>query len=349
VTVQTWALWLTEVERRLMPHLPRSAARRRVWSSLRGLWSPVERKNGGQIAAAVGEATPYGLQHVLGRARWDAEEVRKALHTSVVESMGDPHAGLVLEETGFLKKGPRSAGVARQESGTAGRVAHCPIGGFLTHASAQGHAVLDRALSRPQAWTNDEARCLRAGMPPERTCATKPQRAKQMLARAFDAAVPAAWVAGDRVDGDHRPLREWWEERPQASVLTVSGKEDVGRAGRQWQVTTLLAMVEEEDWCRLRAGDGTQGPRWSAGRWLPMAAPCQPHGRRWLWVRRSLSAPPARTAYIVYAPETTALTTAVQVGGRRWTIEPGFEEAKGEVGLDQYAVRSWTGWYRHIT
>jgi len=186
-------------------------------------------------------------------------------------------------------------------------------------------------------------------MPPERTCATKPQRAKQMLARAFDAAVPAAWVAGDRVDGDHRPLREWWEERPQASVLTVSGKEDVGRAGRQWQVTTLLAMVEEEDWCRLRAGDGTKGPRWYDWRWLPLAAPCQPHWRRWLLVRRSLSDPTARTAYIVYAPETTALTTAVQVVGRRWTIEQCFEEAKGEVGLDQYEVRSWTGWYRHIT
>ena len=108
-------------------------------------------------------------------------------------------------------------------------------------------------------------------------------------------------------------------------------------------------MLEEEDWCRLRAGDGTKGPRWYDWRWLPLAAPCQPHWRRWLLVRRSLSDPTARTAYIVYAPETTALATAVQVVGRRWTIEQCFEEAKGEVGLDQYEVRSWTGWYRHIT
>ena len=349
VTVQTWALWLTEVERRIMPHFPRSDARRRVWAYLRGLLSPVERKNGWQIAEAVGEATPYGIQHVLGRARWDAEEVRKALHTSVVESMGDPHAVLVIDETGFLKKGQRSAGVARQYSGTAGRVENCQIGTFLTYASAQGHALLDRELYLPQTWTNDEARCIRAGIPPERTFATKPQLAKQMLARAFDAAVPAAWVAGDSVYGDHRPLREWLEERPQAYVLTVSGKEYVWRAGRQWQVKTLLAMLEEEDWCRLRAGDGTKGPRWYDWRWLPLAAPCQPHWRRWLLVRRSLSDPTARTAYIVYAPETTALTTAVQVVGRRWTIEQCFEDAKGEVGLDQYEVRSWTGWYRHIT
>jgi SRSO17 transposase len=114
VTVQPWALWLTEVERRIMLPFARSDARRRVWAYLRGLLSPVERKNGWQIAAVVGEATPYGIQHVLGRAQWDAEEVRKAFHTYVVESLGDPHAVLVIDETGFLKKGRHSADVARQ-------------------------------------------------------------------------------------------------------------------------------------------------------------------------------------------------------------------------------------------
>ena len=113
-TVQTWALWLTEVERRIMPHFPRREARRRVWAYLRGLLSPVERTNGWQIAEGVGDATPYGLQHVLGRAQWDAEEVRKDLRASVVEHLGDPQAVLVMEETGFLKKGQHAAGVARQ-------------------------------------------------------------------------------------------------------------------------------------------------------------------------------------------------------------------------------------------
>jgi SRSO17 transposase len=262
VTVQTWALWLTEVERRIMPHFPRSDARRRVWAYLRGLLSPVERKNGWQIAEVVGDATPYGIQHVLGRAQWDAEEVRKALRTYVVESLGDPHAVLVIDETGFLKKGQHSAGVARQYSGTAGRVENCQIGVFVTYASAQGHVLLDRELYLPQAWTNDTERCARAGISPERTFATKPQLARQMLERAFDARVPATWVAGDSVYGDHRPLRDWLEARAHAYVLAVSGKEYVWRAGRQWQVKTLLAMLEEEDWCRLRAGDGTKGPRW---------------------------------------------------------------------------------------
>jgi SRSO17 transposase len=228
-------------------------------------------------------------------------------------------------------------------------VEHCQIGVFLTYASSQGHVLLDRELYLPQAWTDDVGRCERAGIPPERPFATKPQLARQMRERALDAAVPAAWVAGDSVYGDNRALREWLEERAQAYVLTVSGKEYVWRAGRQWQVKTLLAMLEEEDWCRLKAGDGTKGPRWYDWRWLPLAAPLQPHWCRWLLVRRSLSDPTERTAYVVYAPQTTTLTTAVQVVGRRWTIEQCFEEAKGEVGLDQYEVRHWTGWYRHIT
>jgi SRSO17 transposase len=349
VTVQTWALWLTEVERRILPHFPRSDARRRVWAYLRGLLSPVERKNGWQIAEVVGETTPYGIQHVLGRARWDAEEVRKALHTYVIESLGDPHAVLVIDETGFLKKGRHAAGVARQYSGTAGRVENCQIGVFLTYASAQGHALLDRELYLPQAWTHDEARCPQAGIPAERTFATKPQLARQMLERAFDAGVPATWVAGDSVYGDNRALRAWLEARAQAYVLTVSGKEYVWRASRQWQVKTLLAMLAEEDWCRLKAGDGTKGPHWYDWRWLPLAAPDQAHWCRWLLVRRSLSDPTERTAYAIYAPETTALATVVAVVGCRWTIEQCFEEAKGDVGLDQYEVRSWTGWYRHIT
>ena len=226
---------------------------------------------------------------------------------------------------------------------------HGPIGVFVTYARSQGHVLLDRELSLPQAWTDDVGRCARADIPPERSLATKPQLARQRLERAFDAAVPAAWVAGESVYGENRQLREWLEERTQAYVLTVSGKEYVWRAGRQWPVKTLLAMLEEEDWGRLQAGDGTTGPRWYDWRWLPWAAPLQPHWRRWLLVRRSLSAPTERTAYVVWAPETTTLTTVVQVVGRRWTIERCFEEAKGEVGLDQYAVRHWTGWYRHRT
>jgi SRSO17 transposase len=348
-TVRTWTLWQTEVERRMGAQFARREIRWRAWAYIRGLLSPVERKNGWQIAEVNGETTPYGVQHLLGRAIWDADALRDDMRPYVVEHLGAPEAVLVVDETGFLKKGQQSAGVARQYSGTAGRVENCQIGVFLTYASPQGHVLLDRELYVPQAWTHDQERCARAGIPEERTFATKPQLARQMLERAFDTGVPAAWVTGDSVYGDNRSLRLWLEEDHHAHVLAVSGKEYVWRAGRQQQVKTILAALGAEGWCRLSAGDGAKGPRWYDWCWLPLAAPRQPAWHRWLLVRRSVSAPTELTAYVVFAPEATPLAAVVQVVGSRWTVERCFEEAKGEVGLDQYEVRSWTGWYRHIT
>ncbi len=347
--VRTWTLWRTEVERRIGAQFARREVRWRAWAYIRGLLSPVERKNGWQVAEVNGETTPYGVQHLLGRAIWDADALRDDLRPYVVEHLGAPQAVLVVDETGFLKKGQHSAGVARQYSGTAGRVENCQIGVFVTYASAQGHVVLDRELYLPKEWTNDTARCEGAGIPAERLFATKPQLAQQMLKRAFDAGVPAAWVAGDSVYGDNRALRMWLEEHHHAHVLAVSGKEYVWHASRQHQVKSLVATLGAEGWSRLSAGDGTKGPRWYDWRWLPLATPPQPHWRRWLLVRRSLHDPTELTTYVVFAPQTTVLETVVQVAGRRWTVERCFEEAKGEVGLDQYEVRNWTGWYRHIT
>ena len=174
-TVRTWALWQTEVERRIGAQFTRREVRWRAWASIRGLLSPVERKNGWQLAEVNGETTPYGVQHVLGRAMWDADALRDDVRPYVVEHLGAPEAVLVVDETGCLKKGQHSAGVARQYSGTAGRVEHCHIGVFLTYASPRGHVLLDRELSVPKEWTSDEARCAGAGIPAERTFATKPQ------------------------------------------------------------------------------------------------------------------------------------------------------------------------------
>ena len=348
-TVRAWTLWLTEVARWLLPHFARREAQHRAWASIRGLLSPAERKNGWQLAEVNGDPTPYGVQHLLGRARWDADAVRDDLRAYLVKSMGDPHAVLVLDETGFLKKGQQSVGVARQYSGTTGRVENCQIGVFLAYASVHGHALLDRALYLPQVWTEDRARCAHAGVPAEQRFATKPHLARHMLQRAFEAGVPATWVTGDSVYGDDRRLRVWLEEQDHAYVLAVSGKEYVWRAGRQHQVKSVLAALGTEGWERLSAGDGTKGPRWYDWCWLPLAAPWQSDWGRWLLVRRSLSDPAALTAYVVFAPRATTLATVVQVAGSRWTMERSFEEAKGDVGLDHYEVRSWTGWYRHIT
>jgi SRSO17 transposase len=347
--VREWILALTEVERQIGPRFARWDARRRAGAYLRGLLSPVERKNGWQVAEVNGDATPYGVQHLLGRAKWDADAVRDDLCCYVMEHLGAPQGVMVIDETGFLKKGRHSAGVARQYSGTAGRIENCQIGVFLAYASARGHALLDRALYLPKEWTTDRTRCARAGIPAEQPFATKPALARGMLEQAFKAGVPATWVTGDSVYGDDRRLRMWLEEHDQAYVLAVSGKEYVWLGWQQRQVKTVLAALPADGWTRLSAGAGMKGPRWYDWYWLPLAAPLLPPWRRWLLVRRSVSDPTDLTAFVVFAPQGTTPAEAVQVAGTRWTVESSFEAAKGEVGLAHYEVRSWTGWYRHIT
>jgi SRSO17 transposase len=349
LVVQGGLDYLTDIERRLAPYFERAEPRQRVLAYLRGLLSPAERKNSWQLAEVSGDPTPYAFQHLLRRALWDPEAVRDELRRYVLQHLGDAEAVLVLDETGFLKKGRHSAGVARQYSGTAGKVDNGQIGVFLGYASVLGHVLLDRELYLPQEWTDNPERCRQAGIPAARRFATKPQLAQQMLARAFTAGVPATWVTGDRVYGNDRRLRLWLEAQPRAYVLAVSGQEYVWLGWRQRQVNTLLAALPEEGWTRLSAGDGAKGPRWSDWHWLPLAEPLEPDWRRWLLVRRSVSDPADLTAYVVFAPQRTTLEEVVRVAGTRWTIESGFEAAKGEVGLDHYEVRSWTGWYRHIT
>lgn len=347
--VQGGLAYLTDIERRLAPYFGRAEPRQRAMAYLRGLLSPAERKNSWQVAEVIGDATPYGLQHLLRRALWEPDAVRNELRAYVTEHLGAVNAVLVIDETGFLKKGRHSAGVARQYSGTAGRIENCQIGVFVAYASPHGQVLLDRELYLPKAWTDDPARCRQVGIPEDRRFATKPQLAQQMLARAFAAGVPATWVTGDSVYGDDRRLRVWLESCPRAYVLAVSGQEYVWLDWHQRQVKTILATLPDEGWTRLSAGDGAKGPRWYAWRWLPLAEPLEPGWRRWLLVRRRLGDPSELTAYVVFAPPDTPLEEVVRVAGTRWTIESCFEAAKSEVGLDQYEVRSWTGWYRHMT
>jgi SRSO17 transposase len=348
-TVWAWSSAFTEVERRLGPHFARAEARQQAMAYLRGLLSSVERKNSWQLAEVVGAANPYGFQHLLGRADWDADAVRDDLRTYVADYFGHADAVVVIDETGFLKKGRMSAGVARQYSGTAGRIENVQIGVFLTYASPHGHTLLDRELYLPKEWTEDRARCAQAGIPTTRAFHTKPALAKQMLERVFAAQVPVRWVTGDSIYGDDRRLRIWLEDHDQAYVLAVSGKDYVWIGWRQYQVKTLLAKLPEEGWERLSAGAGAKGLREYDWLRLPIGSGLQEAGRRWLLVRRTRTEEQELTAYVVFAPLETALETMVQVAGMRWTVESDFEITKSEVGLDHYEVRSWVGWYRHIT
>jgi SRSO17 transposase len=222
--------YMADVARRLAPYFARSQSRHRAQAYLQGLLSVAERQHSWQVAEVCGASTPYGFQYVLSRADWDANAVRDALRRYVMQHLGDPNGVLVLDETGFLKKGEHSAGVARQDRGTAGTVENCQIGVFLSSASPLGHALLDRELYLPKAWTNDGARCRLAGIPADRPFATTPQRAQQMLHRAFTAGVPATWVTGDSIYGADRRLRLGLEARPQAYVLARDGQ-DIGLVG----------------------------------------------------------------------------------------------------------------------
>jgi SRSO17 transposase len=309
--------YMADVARRLAPYFARSQSRHRAQAYVQGLLSEAERKNSWQVAEVCGESTPYGFQYLLSRADWDANAVRDELHIYVIQHLGDPNGVLVLDETGFLKKGEHSAGVARQYSGTAGKVENCQIGVLLSYASPLGHALRGRELSLPKEWTDDGARCRQAGIPADRPFATKPQLAQQMLNRAFTAGVPAKWITGDSIYGTDRRLRLRLEAQPQADVLAVSGQEYVWLEGRQRQVKTILAALPEEGWGRLSAGDGAKGPRWYDWRWLPLAAPLAPGWRRWLLVRRSLSTPTELTADVVFAPHATPLQEVVRVAGSR--------------------------------
>jgi SRSO17 transposase len=347
--VQEGAAYLTDIERRLAPYFERAEPRQRAMAYLRGLLSPAERKNSWQLAEVSGDATPYGFQHLLRRALWDPEAVRDELRAYVVQYLGDPHAVLVLEETDFLKKGQHSAGVARQYSTRAGRNENCQIGVFLGYASRLGHALLDRELYLPKAWTDDSARRRQAGIPADRRFATKPQLAQQMLQRTLAAGVPASWVTNDSVYGDDWRLRAWLEAQSLAYVLAISATAYVRLGGQPRQVSTLVTDLPEEGWSRLRAGDEAKVSRWDDWRWIPLADPRDPPWRRWLLVRRRGSDSQEVVTYVVFAPYETPLEEVVQVAGNRWTIEGSVEAAKREVGLDDYEVRSWTGWYRHIT
>ncbi len=346
--IQGWGMTLAEVEQRLAPYFARAEARQQAIAYLHGLLSPIERKNSWQLAESVGQTTPYGFQHLLGRADWDAEAVRDKLQQYVVEHLGDPEAIVVLDETGFLKKGRMSAGVARQYSGTAGRIENVQVGVFASYVTRDGHTLIDRELYLPKAWTDDRELCQRAGIPEKRAFHTKPALARQMLARLLAAQVPFRWVTADSIYGDDRRLRLWLEEREQAYVLAVSGKDYVWIGWRQHQVKTLLAHVPSAGWERRSAGAGAKGPRDYDWLRLPIGSALQEADRRWLLVRRSVSDPTELTAYVAFAPGGTSLEELIHVAGSRWAIESDFETAKGEVGLDHYEVRSWTGWYRHI-
>ncbi|MDQ5854481.1 MAG: IS701 family transposase [Chloroflexota bacterium] len=352
--IRGWAVGLSALHQRIAKHFVRAEPRQQAYDYVRALLSPLERKNGWQIAEHVGAATPDGVQRLLASAHWDADHVRDDLRAYVVEHLGHPDAVLVIDETGFLKKGTKSVGVKRQYCGTAGKRENCQVGVFLAYASPTGRPFLDRELYLPEEWATDAERRKEAGVPEAVTFATKPDIARQMLKRAVDAQVPAGWVTGDSVYGSASQLRRDLTVRRVPYVLGVTSQHGVlvwhNAVPYPIQVGELVATVGPEVWQRLSAGDGAKGPRvydWAWG--VIRESAVQEGWMEWWLARRSLSDPTELAYYLVCAPAETTLQQLVAVAGTRWAVEERLETAKGEVGLDQYEVRKWTGWYRHVT
>jgi SRSO17 transposase len=348
--IERWSAYLKELHARIAHRFRRPEVRQRAYRYLAGLLGEVRRKNSWQMAEAIGEARPRGVQHLLNDAHWDADAVRDDLREYVVEHLGDGQSGvLIVDETGFLKKGEKSVGVARQYTGTAGKRENCQVGVFLCYASKEGAAFIDRALYLPREWTEDSARRQEAGVPEGVRFATKGELAKEMLRGAFEAGVPAHWVVADTVYGTARGLRGWLEERGRWYVLAVPATQGVYHEGSQRQARTVAKGLAQEAWFRASAGKGSKGERLYDWACVPLPDPDEAKMGRWLLLRRNIDDPSEYAYYLAYGPKETSADELTRIVGRRWSVEDGFEAAKGEVGLDEYEVRKWEGWHRHIT
>lgn len=302
-----------------------------------GLLSDLPRKNCWTIAEHAGGATPDGLQHLLGRAKWDADQVRDDLREFVLEHLADDQAVLVIDEAGDLKKGTR----------TVGRIENAQVAVYLTYTSRRGHAGIHRALYLPASWTRDADRRERAAVPDTVAFATKPQLAQRMIERALDTATPAAWAAGDEVYGDNPKLRTVLEARGLGYVLAVSCTHRVPTPAGPQRADHLAKRIPRRAWQKLSAGRGAKGHRWYD--WALVAITTDDlTGHRHLMIRRNRST--GELAYYhCYSPRPVPLSTLVKVAGSRWTVEETFQSSKGLTGLDEHQVRGWDSWHRWVT
>jgi SRSO17 transposase len=351
--VQDWAASLEEVHARIAGAFARAEPRARVLAYLRGLLGQLERKNGWTLAEAAGEVSPDGMQRLLRTADWDADAVRDELRSYVVERLG-PGGVLIVDETGFIKKGTRSAGVGRQYTGTTGKIDNCQIGVFLGYATPAGRALIDRELYLPKSWTDDRERARAAGIGDDVGFATKPEQARRMLQRALDAGVPAGWLTADEIYGQDKRLRVWCEQHGLPYVLATRSNDTVATADwRQRRVRALIGELPEAAWARRPAGAGAHGLRLYDWARVELLAGFDPGGARWVLARRSIPQTPEETPelafYVSAGPAGTTLEQLIAVAGGRWRIEECFQAAKNEAGLASYQVRDYTAWYRHIT
>jgi SRSO17 transposase len=362
--ISAWHEHLRELHARLRPHFARPEVHQHALRSLQAILSDIPRKNGWQIAEQARQARPYGIQRLLSRAVWDQDAVRDELRALLAQMLlpspsqqqqedEAPFPVLVLDESGFPKRGRHSAGVGPQYCGRTGRVENCQVGVFLSYVTALGHALIDRELYLPEDWCADPARRQAAHIPETVTFRTKPELGQQMIQRARAVGLPIRWVVADTVYGHSPDLRTFLEEQDFSYALAVPSTEVVCVQTHSGLLLADVASIAQQtlrarDWQRLSQSLGTKGERLFDWARLPLVQAGTTDGRHWLIVRRCLDDPHELAYYLVWAPPDTPLPTIVQAIGSRWHIEEDLHVCKA-LGLDHYEVRSYVGWHRHIT
>ena len=348
-----WERELCSWKARLGPVFRRRQLRETGGAFLDGLLSGIERKTGWMMAEQAGLTRPWRMQGLLGRNRWDADALRDEVRAYAVEALGSGDGVLVVDETGFVKKGRHSVGVARQYTGTAGRVENSQVGVFLAYAGRFGQALIDRRLYLPRGWAEDGARRAKTQVPEEIAFATKPVLAREMIGEALDAGVPCAFVLADAIYGSDIRLRQMLEQRGQSYVLAVRSNHYLRFLTPSGLIetdpATLADNLDEDSWAVHAAGEGSKGFRLYDWVRISMPWPCPEDRERWLLIRRSRNDPDKQAYYLVFCPAGTTLAELAGAAGLRWTIEECFQRAKDDLGLDHCEARSWHGWHRHIS
>lgn len=358
-TLEQWASSLRDVKTRIRPLFIQERVARSAGQFLDGLLGSEPRKTGWMRAEAAGDSGPWRQQAILGRGRWDADALRDIVREYALETLADQDAVLVIDETGFLKQGRASCGVARQYTGSAGKITNCQIGVFTAYVSRHGHAFIDRALYLPKEWTDDSERLKAAHVPDGVGFATKPRMARKMIARAIAAKVPFSFVATDTVYGTG-DIETMLRKAGKGYVLGVAANHVFHSWGKKQLIGGTAAGIAQSlpksAWQRLSSGEGTKGPRLHDWAYLDLAAldaseynsTLTGEWTRGMLVRRNI-ANGDLAFFSTWCPKGTPLAKLVSVEGHRWAIEDSFETAKNEFGLDHNETRSWHGWHRHVS
>jgi len=358
-TLELWAASLRNVKRRIRPLFLQERVAASAGQFLDGLLGNEPRKTGWMRAEAAGDPGPWRQQAILGRGRWDADALRDIVREYALETLADEDAVLVIDETGFLKQGKASCGVARQYTGSAGKITNCQIGVFACYVSRHGHAFIDRALYLPKEWTDDPKRLKAAHVPEDQSFATKPQIARRMIARALAAKVPFSFVAADSVYGTG-DIETMLRKAGKSYVLGVAANHVFHSWGKKQLVGGSAAKIAQSlpksAWRRLSSGEGTKGPRLHDWAYLELADldvseyndTLEGTWTRGMLARRNI-ADGELAFFSIWCPKGTPMKKLISVEGHRWSIEDSFETAKNELGLDHNETRSWHGWHRHVS